>query len=75
MFAIRYCNMLVRKDGFMTDNKASALLFPTVFDAAEYIQDWKVNSGVQITGSSPIEIVEVQTKVVVQKVGKVVVSY
>lgn len=75
MFAIRYCNMLVRNDGLMTDNKSSALLFPTVFDAAEYIQDWKVNSGVQITGNTPIEIVEVQTKVVVQKVGKVVVSY
>jgi hypothetical protein len=74
MFAIRYYKMLVRNDGYMTDNKASAKLFDTVKDAEDYIKDWKIKSGVQITGKAPIEIVEVQTKVVVQKVGKVVVS-
>jgi hypothetical protein len=74
MFAIRYYGMLVRNDGLMTDNKAAAKLFDAAKDAEDYIVDWKVNSGVEITGKEPIEIVEVQTKVVVQKVLKVVAS-
>ncbi len=74
MFAIRYYDMLVRNDGLMTDNKAAARLFDTAKDAEDYIPIWKATSGVQITGKAPVEIVEVQTKVVAQKILKVVAS-
>lgn len=71
MYAARYYKMFIRLDGLMTDNKASAKLFDTVEIAEDYIKDWKITSEVQQTGE-PIEIVEVITKSVIQKVGAVV---
>jgi len=66
MFAIRYYGMLVRKDGLMTDNNASALLFDTVAAAEAYVKQWKITSQVQQTGV-PAEIVEVEVKIVLKK--------
>ncbi len=72
MFAIKYFTLFVRKDGLMTDNKAAMKLFDTVEEAETYIDQWRVGSGVQMVPTQPIEIVGVETKIVCQKIGKVV---
>lgn len=72
MYAVRYYRMFIRKDGLMTENKSSALLFNTLTEAEDYVKLWKINSGVQITGTLPIEVVEVEAKVVCSKVKGVV---
>ena len=71
MFALKYYDMFVRKDGLMTDNKASALLFNTQVEAEQYVPSWKISSGVH-QREKAVEVVEVEVKVVVQKVKQVV---
>ena len=72
MFALRFYNMFIRKDGLMTDNKSSALLFNTTNEAREYVTDWRVTSAVHNKENADVEVVEVETKQVISKVGKVV---
>ncbi len=75
MYALRYYRMFVRNDGLMTDNKASIKLFDTVDEAETYIAVWRLESGVnQPDPSVPVEIVEVETKIVCQKIGKTIKS-
>lgn len=75
MYALRYYRMFVRNDGFMTDNKAAMKLFDTVEEAETYVVGWRAGSGVrQSDPTVPVEIVEVETKIVCQKIGKVVMS-
>lgn len=71
MFAIKIYSMFIRNDGFCTGNKASIKLFPSVLDAKEYIEDWKTTTTVDC-GDNPLEIVEVETKPIATKIGRVV---
>jgi hypothetical protein len=65
--------MFIGNDLCCTNNKASIKLFPTVEDAKAFIPEWKATTSVQY-GREPLKIVEVQTKVVVKQIGKVVES-
>jgi hypothetical protein len=63
--------MFIRKsDGCCTDNKAAAILFDTVEEARTYVKDWRVTSTVSGKSTMAISIVEVETKLVINKVGK-----
>lgn len=66
----RYKMFIRAVDGCCTDNKASAILFNTVEEARAYVLTWRVTSTVSGSSSMQVSIVEVQTKLVVQKVGK-----
>jgi len=73
MYALRLTRykMFIRAlDGGCTDNKASATLFATVDEAKEYVTDWRATSFVDGASSMQISIVEVETKLVITKVGK-----
>jgi len=56
----------------MTDNKASAMLFDTPDEAKEYCVKWKITSQVSDASSADVELVEVEVKPTISKVGKVV---
>ena len=74
MYALRlgkYSAMFIRNDGLCTDNKASAKLFDTVEEAREYVKTWRTDSGVHGKEDIPLQLLEVQTKSVIQKVGAV----
>lgn len=77
MYAIEYYGMFVRaKDGLMTDVKPSAKLFETADEAAEYVKTWLKDTEVSLPKDrKPVNIVEVDTKVVLQKVRQVVRSF
>lgn len=70
MYAIRYYGMFVRRDGLMTDNKASARLFETFDEVKRYmLEEWFPNSGVSFPDDrQPAEIVKVETKTVLHKI-------
>jgi len=75
MYALRiakYGKMFIRNDGLCTDNKAAAKLFQSIEDAKVYVHYWRKSSGVNEKESLPLNIVEVKTKVVIQKVGDIV---
>lgn len=75
MYALRlgkYSAMFIRNDGLCTDNKNAAKLFETPEEAREYVNTWRVTSGVHEKETLPLQLLEVQTKQVIQKVGKVV---
>jgi len=74
MYALRLgkYSMFIRNDGLCTDNKSAAKLFATPEEAREYVKTWRVTSGVHEKETLPLKLVEVQTKQVIQKVGKVV---
>jgi hypothetical protein len=75
MYALRlgkYSAMFIRNDGGCTDNKSAAKLFETPEEAHEYVKTWRATSGVNEKETLPLELLEVQTKQVIQKVSKVV---
>lgn len=74
MYALRMTRykMFIRAlDGGGTDNKASAMLFDTIESAREYVtNNWRTTSQVSGRSSMDISIIEVETKPVIQKIGK-----
>lgn len=66
----RYKMFIRALDGGGTDNKASAMLFDTIKSAREYVTDWRTTSQVGGASSMDISIIEVETKPVIQKIGK-----
>jgi len=74
--------MFVRaSDGLFTDNKAAAMLFDNGIEAEAYVEQWYkdfpgANKGLTEDGQViPLFLVEVETKPVVQKVGKLCVTF
>lgn len=71
MYALKFYSMFIRaSDGHCTDNKASAILFDTVDEAKAYVASWRTTSGVHHAPTDKVSIIEVETKRVIQKVGK-----
>lgn len=74
MYALRMTRykMFIRaSDGGGTDNKASAMLFDTIESAREYVtNNWRTTCQVSGASSMDISIIEVETKPVIQKIGK-----
>lgn len=74
MYALRMTRykMFIRAlDGGGTDNKASAMLFETIESARDYVtNNWRKTSQVVGSYSMDISIIEVETKPVIQKIGK-----
>ena len=73
MYALKLTKykMFIREsDGYCTDNKTAAILFNTVEQAKDYVVGWRETSQVVGKASMKISIVEVETKLVIQKVGK-----
>lgn len=73
--------MFVRADGLFTDNKASAKLFDSGIEAEAYVEQWYkdfpgANNGLTEDGQViPLFLVEVETKPIIQKVGKLCTTY
>jgi hypothetical protein len=63
--------MMVREDGWFTDNKASAKLFNTVDEAVKHHTDVLVPLWGPGAGSKDVHVVEVEVKYVVAKASKV----
>lgn len=75
MYAIRladYSKPFIRNDGLCTSSKAAAKLFETVDEAHQYINEWRVTSGVNGKQSLRLEILEVETKPVLQSIRQVI---
>lgn len=64
--------MFIRNDGLCTNNKNAARLFETLDQARDYVVEWRATSGVNGKDTLELNIVEVETKPVIQRVGKVV---
>jgi hypothetical protein len=74
--------MFIRaSDSLFTDNKASAMLFDTGIEAEAFVEQWYKdfpggNNGRTEDGQViPLFLVEVETKPVIQKVGKLCVTF
>lgn len=73
MYALKYCGMFIRvKDGLMTDNKASAILFGDPVAAEKYAENWKVTTDVHQVPQHSVQLIEVETRPTISRVGKVV---
>lgn len=80
MYAIQYYKMFVNsKDGGMTDSKSYARLFDTIGEAYDFAVTWARDGfvrvrpdGVPVVDAEPINIVEVDVKVVLKSVRQVV---
>jgi hypothetical protein len=64
--------MFIRQDGLCTDNKNSAKLFTTIDQAKTYVTEWRKTSTVNGKESLTVNIVEVETRPIINKVGKTI---
>ena len=66
----KYKMFISASDGCCTDSKDVAVLFGTVDEAKDYVNNWRINSTVSGKSTMQISIMEVTTRPVIQKVGQ-----